>query len=102
MVRSELYLELYSPTSSKSGKEMNTVTKNKTAAEAVPEILEAYATSLMASDPDRWIANWTEDCVLTPIKEEDPDLYSWIVDWEKREIAEMANTDLTKEVGSEE
>jgi uncharacterized protein (TIGR02246 family) len=45
---------------------MNTMTKNKTAAEAVPEILQSYAASLVAGDADRWIANWTEDCVQMP------------------------------------
>ena len=45
---------------------MNIMTKNKTAAEAVPEILQNYADSLLAGDPDRWITNWTEDCVQMP------------------------------------
>jgi ketosteroid isomerase-like protein len=45
---------------------MSKMTKKKTAAEAAPEILEIYAASLMAGDPDRWIANWTEDCVQMP------------------------------------
>jgi ketosteroid isomerase-like protein len=42
------------------------MTKSKTAAEAVPEILQIYAASLLAGDPDRWITNWTEDCVQMP------------------------------------
>ena len=40
--------------------------KTKTAAEAYPAILERYGNSLMAGDPDQWIANWTEDCVQLP------------------------------------
>jgi hypothetical protein len=39
-----------------------------------------------------------EDRVLAPIKEQYPDLYSWIVDWQRRQIAEMADMDLTEEV----
>jgi ketosteroid isomerase-like protein len=45
---------------------MQIMTKNKTAAEVVPEILEIYGASLLAGDPDRWITNWTEDCVQMP------------------------------------
>jgi ketosteroid isomerase-like protein len=42
------------------------MTKNKTAAEAIPEIFEIYGASLLASDPDQWISNWAEDCVQMP------------------------------------
>jgi ketosteroid isomerase-like protein len=45
---------------------MNIMTKNKTAAEAIPEIFEIYGAGLMAGDPDLWITNWTEDCVQMP------------------------------------
>lgn len=38
----------------------------KTAAQAIPEILEKYASSLLTGDPDRWIENWTEDCAQLP------------------------------------
>ncbi len=40
--------------------------------------------------------SWVEDRVLAPIKEQDPDLYAWIVDQERRRIAEMADTELTE------
>ena len=40
--------------------------ENKTAAEAVPEILQNYGASLIAGDVDQWIANWTEDGVQLP------------------------------------
>ncbi|WP_337288704.1 HNH endonuclease [Candidatus Methylomirabilis sp.] len=40
--------------------------------------------------------SWVEDRVLAPIKEQYPDLYSWIVDWLRRQIAEMADMDLTE------
>lgn len=36
------------------------------AAEAVPEIFKTYGECLMANDPDRWIENWTEDCIQLP------------------------------------
>lgn len=42
------------------------MTQNKTAAEAVPEILGIYMASLVAGDPDRWITIWTEDCIQMP------------------------------------
>ena len=38
--------------------------------------------------------NWVEGRVLDPIKEQYPDLYSWIVEWYRREIAKMADMDL--------
>ena len=40
--------------------------------------------------------NWVEGRVLAPLKEQYPDLYSWIVDWYRREIAKMADMDLIK------
>ncbi len=42
------------------------MTENRTAAEAVPEILQTYVETLMAGDPDRWIQTWTEDGVQMP------------------------------------
>ncbi|MHB8087677.1 MAG: HTH domain-containing protein [Anaerolineaceae bacterium] len=41
-----------------------------------------------------WI--WIEDRVLSPIKEQYPDLYSWIFEWERRQFIEMVNIDLTE------
>ena len=34
--------------------------------------------------------SWIEDRVLAPIKGQYPDLYSWIVEWYRRQIADMA------------
>ena len=42
------------------------MTQQMKATEAIPDILEIYRVSLMAGDPDRWISNWTEDCVQLP------------------------------------
>lgn len=39
---------------------------------------------------------WVEERVLAPIKEQFPDLYAGIVDWERRQIAIMADRDLTE------
>jgi hypothetical protein len=39
---------------------------------------------------------WVEDRVLVPIKEQFPDLYSWIVEWQRGQIAAMADFDLTE------
>ena len=41
--------------------------------------------------------NWVEDSVLAPIKELYPDLYSWIVEWQKRKIAELVEMNLTEQ-----
>ncbi len=38
--------------------------------------------------------NWVEGRVLDPLKEQYPDLYSWIVKWYRRWIAEMTDMDL--------
>ena len=35
--------------------------------------------------------SWIEERILAPIKEHYPDLYSWIVDWQRRQISEMAD-----------
>ena len=40
--------------------------------------------------------SWVEEGVLAPIKEQDPDLYAWIVDQERRRIAEMADMELAE------
>lgn len=40
--------------------------------------------------------NWVENRVLIPIKEQDPDVYSWIVESYRKRIAELANLDLTE------
>lgn len=40
--------------------------------------------------------NWVEERVLSPTKEQYPDVYAWIVDWQRGLISEMANTELTE------
>lgn len=40
--------------------------------------------------------DWVENRVLAPIKEQYPDLYSWIIEWQRRKIAELADMDLTE------
>ena len=39
--------------------------------------------------------NWVEERVLTPIKEQYPDLYSWIVEEQRELIAEITNAEIT-------
>ena len=39
---------------------------------------------------------WLEDRVLAPIKEQEPDLYAIIIDLERRNISELADTDLAE------
>ena len=41
--------------------------------------------------------NWVEERILSPIKEQYPDLYFWIVEWQQRYISKMADMDITKE-----
>jgi hypothetical protein len=40
--------------------------------------------------------NWVEERLLVPIKEQDTELYAWIVDWQRRMIVEFADTDLSE------
>lgn len=42
--------------------------------------------------------NWIEEKILLPIKEQNPDLYSWIVDLYKRQIAKLGDTFLAERV----
>lgn len=39
-------------------------------------------------------SSWVEDRILAPIKEQFPDLYAWIVEQQRRQIAVMAETEL--------
>lgn len=39
--------------------------------------------------------SWVEETVLAPIKEQFRDLYAWIVEWQRRQIAKMADMELT-------
>ena len=41
--------------------------------------------------------NWVEETVLTPIKEQYPDLYSWIVEDRRKWIAKVSDMDTTEE-----
>ncbi|MDT3705209.1 MAG: hypothetical protein ROZ09_00170 [Thiobacillus sp.] len=52
--------------------------------DAPPEIEGAY-----------W--GWVESEILGPIKEQFPDLYAWIVEWQRIQVSEMAEMALTKE-----
>jgi hypothetical protein len=52
--------------------------------EASPEVKEAY-----------WA--WVEDRILVPTKEQFPDLYDWIVEFQRRQIGDIAEKELTKE-----
>lgn len=46
--------------------------------------------------------SWMEERVLAPIKEQDPSLYSWILDMKREQVLEAAELDLTEKVGHEE
>ena len=39
---------------------------------------------------------WVEDNVLAPVEEQFPELYGWIVEWQKKQISEMADMDLVE------
>jgi hypothetical protein len=41
--------------------------------------------------------NWIEEQLLVPIKEQEPELYAWIVDWEKHQIFEIINREYLSE-----
>ena len=40
--------------------------------------------------------NWAEDRILAPIKEQFPDLYAWILEWHRAEIAQIAEMEPTE------
>lgn len=40
--------------------------------------------------------SWIEEKILAPIKEQFPSIYSWIIDWYKKEISKAADMDLTE------
>ena len=46
--------------------------------------------------------NWLEEGVLAPIKKQYPDLYSWIVEEQRKVIANTANLDITRRIGLDE
>ncbi len=41
-------------------------------------------------------SSWLEDRILSPIKEQFPDLYAWIVEQQRRQISEIAKKELTE------
>ena len=41
--------------------------------------------------------NWIENVVLVPIKEQHPNLYSWIIEYQQKEFANVVNMSLPKE-----
>ena len=72
---------------------------NRTALEAIPEILEKYRLSIMEGDPDQWISNWTEDCIQLPpggpMRNGRQTLYEGIADWdEAHSVSEFRFWDL--------
>ena len=42
---------------------------------------------------------WAEETMLAPIKEKDPELFSWILEFQRRVIAEVAAKDPYEEGG---
>lgn len=38
--------------------------------------------------------NWVEESILAPIKEKFPDLYEWLVSWQKEQVRRVAETDI--------
>ncbi len=40
--------------------------------------------------------DWIENKILAPIKEQFPEIYSWLVEWHKNHLAEVAEMDLAK------
>jgi len=72
---------------------------NRTALEAIPEILEKYRLSIMEGDPDQWISNWTEDCIQLPpggpMRNGRQTLYEGVADWdEAHSVSEFRFWDL--------
>ena len=39
---------------------------------------------------------WVEEMILSPIKEQFPDLYRWLVEWHREQVVELAETGLTE------
>lgn len=40
--------------------------------------------------------NWVEKRILAPVKEQFPNLYAWLVEWHRKQIAEMTETKLSE------
>lgn len=40
--------------------------------------------------------NWMEERVLTPIQEQFPEVYEWLVEWHRSHVAEMADAELSE------
>ena len=41
---------------------------------------------------------WVEDRILSPVKEQFPDLYEWLVNWHRDQVRRLAETDVSQEV----
>jgi len=42
---------------------------------------------------------WIEEKILKPIKESSPDLYSWVLNWQRTQIARIVNMDFNEAIG---
>ena len=51
--------------------------------EAKQEVIDAY-----------WV--WVEETILSPIEEQFPELYEWLVEWNRRQVAEVADGALSQ------
>jgi len=40
--------------------------------------------------------SWVEDRILAPVNEQFPDLYGWLVEWHRKQVCEMAETELSE------
>lgn len=43
--------------------------------------------------------NWVEERILRPIEEQFPDLFDWIAEWHRKQVGEMAETELSERSG---
>ena len=40
--------------------------------------------------------NWVQDGILVPLKEQFPDIYGWILEWNGRQVSEIARTEMSE------
>lgn len=67
------------------------------------QILRIITTSAdMPQDVKNEFRRWVEDRILAPLKEHNPEIYLWIVDSYRRQIAIVADMDFSKEITDEE
>jgi len=43
---------------------------------------------------------WAEESILAPVKEQFPELYEWLVKWQREQVYRLAETDVSQEVDS--